>query len=152
MLSVALFVSGCTSGPELLEVERVSSVGHPLPEDLAVVRTQVLELCNTGPGAAEVRTQWRELGFEERSGLEWLEAFAYSADFAYGEDPEAVVYNGEFTFPNIIATAETCEEAAYIVARGLDLVQPKTTLPALEEYRQNPDLNWVLINLFNVTR
>lgn len=129
----------------------VSSQGTTLDAELAQSRTATLELCNTGPGAEQVRQRWEELGFAERSDMSLLEAFIYSADYAYS-DPQAVVDYGTFSFPTISVVAENCQEALVLITSPTESYQPTTAIPVVEEFRESGDLTAVLDQLFAVTR
>jgi len=134
----ALALTGCAENVEPLEPTNISVRGVELPAELAEVRTQVLELCNTGEGSGDVRKAWTDLGFEETTGTTWIDAFTFSADFGYNENPNAVIFNGEASYPTIHEVAQNCLEAAKLISTGLVSSSREDASLALEEMRSLP--------------
>ena len=121
--------------PKPLEEEY--SVGDIMLEaDLAKTRHDVLEFCNTGAEDAEVVSQaWTDYGFEENTGMKWIDAFTYMADMKYDPNPEAIINDGSYTYPTIELLAENCADAAFLVSQNPhDIYYPETAKPLLEEF------------------
>lgn len=133
-----LALAGCAEAVEPLQVSDISVHGVELPKELAEVRTQVLEVCNTGEGAAEVRDAWTDLGFEEKTGTKWIDALAFSADFGYDEDPQAVIYGGTYRYPIIQEVAENCIEVAKLSSSAVGTATVEEATATLEEFRELP--------------
>jgi hypothetical protein len=108
-----------------------------LEADLAETRHNVLEFCNTGADDAdEVRQAWVDYGFEENTGMKWIDAFTYMADMKYDSNPEAIINDGSYTYPTIELLSENCADAAFLVSQNPhDIYYPETASPLLEEFR-----------------
>lgn len=143
-LAGSLALSACTgeAAQEEPEITNVSVLGVELPDDLAKIRQAVLELCKTGEGADEMNTIWEEAGYHEASGMSYVEALTFDADFGY-VNPEAVINYGSYTYPTTLAVAENCQEASLIISQGVQLVATKDALAAIEEFRAStkPHIN-----------
>jgi hypothetical protein len=129
-------LSACTA-EATQPLEQEFKVGNVMLEtDLAESRQNVLELCNTGEGADEVKQEWKDFGFEERSGMEWIDALKFVADLRYmSDDPNAIVNYGSYTYPTTEALAENCLDAAFLLSQlPNDVAYPETAVPLLEEF------------------
>lgn len=151
----ALGLSACgEAAPEPLE--KSFKVGDIMLEaDLAESRQNVRELCNTGEGAADVRQDWADFGYEERSGMEWIDAFTYTADLRYDSDPEAILHYGAYTYPTIESLAENCVEAAFLASQpAIEVALPETASQLLDEFRTADESDSVvaLDRIFQIVR
>ena len=135
----ALLLAGCAETVAPLEPSNTSVRGVELPAELAEVRTSVLELCNTGEGSGEVRQAWTDFGFAEETGKAWIDALAFSGDFGYDDDANAVIYNSTYTYPLINEVSENCLEAAKLVSNGADgTLNVAEATVTLDEFRALP--------------
>lgn len=151
----ALGLSACAeAAPEPLEKDY--KVGQVMLEaDLAQTRQNVRELCNTGEGSAQVRQDWADYGYEERSGMEWIDAFTYTADLRYDSDPEAIIHYGSYTYPTIESLAENCVEAAYLASQpAIEVALPETASKLLDEFRTVDESDSVIAldRIFQIVR
>jgi hypothetical protein len=128
-------LSACTA-EEVKPLEPEYKVGNVMLEaDLAASRQHVLELCNTGEGAEEVKQAWEDFGYQERSNMEWMDALKYVGDFEYHSDPNAIVNYGSYTYPTTEALAKNCVDVAFLLSQSpMDVAYPETALPLLEEF------------------
>ncbi|MFZ1250277.1 MAG: hypothetical protein WAR37_02405 [Candidatus Microsaccharimonas sp.] len=138
-------LSACSSEPNEKQEQEQGTVQVLAPEykvgevmleaDLAQSRQNVLELCNTGEGAAEVRQEWTDFGYEERSGMEWIDAVKYLGDFKYMSNPNAIVDYGSYTYPTAEALATNCLDAAFLLSQSpTDVAYLETAAPLLEKF------------------
>lgn len=146
---VALTACATEAEPTTLKAEY--TVGDvQLDADLASTRMDVLEKCNTGDGAAEMRQAWKEYGFEEKSGYSFMDAVKVSTDFTYIDETgaekdlpnKAILYYGEYTYPTIDLLAENCNEVAWLASHSaFDISSPESASKLLEEFRK-PDIDY----------
>ena len=141
-------LAACAEQTQPLEVSYVSSNGTELPKDLAEIRTQALEICNTGEDAAEVAELWVKYDFDKDTGMDFQDAFAYMADFSYDKDHrDAVISVGSTTYPLLAEIPDNCKEATYMVSKGRDgILFPDQ---ALADFRETGDFNGALIRISN---
>ncbi|WP_159879307.1 hypothetical protein [Plantibacter sp. T3] len=153
IIAIGLTLVSCSAepapAPEKLEPEyMVRDV--QLDAELADTRMDVLEMCNTGDGAAEMRQAWTDYGFEERSGYSFMDAVKVSTDFTYIDETgaekdlpnKAILYYGEYTYPTIKLLAENCNEVAWLASHSaFDVSLPESASKLLEEFRK-PDIDY----------
>jgi len=147
---VALTACATEAEPTTLKAEY--TVGDvQLDAELADSRMHVLEMCNTGDGAEEMRQAWTDYGFEERSGYNFMDAIKVSTDFTYIDETgvnkdhpnKAILYYGEYTYPTIELLAENCNEVAWLASQTpSDITSPEGASKLLEEFR-DPDTDLI---------
>ncbi len=146
----ALSLAGCAPAEAPKPITIDYSVGtFDMEPDLIEARNTVLEMCNTGEGADQMRQDWEKYGFKEDTGKSWIEALQYVADFRYADygNPGSGMRDfGAYTYPTVEYLAENCQEAAFLLSRpGGETYSVQAAEPVLTAYRDNheqfPDAN-----------
>lgn len=135
MAASVVLLSSCAS-EDVQPLESEYKVGDVMLEaDLAASRQAVLEMCNTGEGAKDVRQAWSDYGYEERSGYAWIDALKYVGDFKYSSDPNEIVVFGSYTYPTTKSLAQNCVDVAFLLSQlPNDVFYPETASPLLDDF------------------
>lgn len=152
IIAIGLTLVSCSAQPASEKLEPEYMVGDVrLSAALASSRMNVLEMCNSGKGAEEMRQEWKDYGFEEKSGYSFIEAIKVSTDFRYIDETgaekdlpnKAILYYGEYTYPTIELLAENCNEVAWLASQiASDISSPEDAAKVLEEFR-DPDTDLI---------
>lgn len=132
-----LALAGCAETTAPLEVSHTSVLGTELPDDLATARTAALEICNTGEGADKIRQEWKDLGYEDKTGMKWIDAFTFSADYGDFNDAAVIDY-GQYRYPIINEIAKNCLDAAKLVSIATETDNLETATAILDEMHALP--------------
>ncbi len=142
--TAALGLVGCATGEGTTPgsggtLEPDYKVGQiELPADMVEDRAAVLEMCNTGEGADEMKQVWNDYFKLKYGEVEFIDALKNSTDFTY-MNKEAVLNYGPATYKTMNIVAEDCDEVVWLAAQTPQVSGlPESAKVSLEEYRNSP--------------